>query len=163
MQAKAAGARYRVGPELEIPGYGCEDHFLEPDTVDHSWEVLGEILKRATAVDVDKDFVDIVIDIGMPVIHRGVRYNCRVFVLNGKVLHIRPKMHLAQDGNYREGRYFTTWKRTGEYEEYRCAPKSPSSSSFQQCLLGMQCNSQTWRRSAWGRVRLQAPAPLCRA
>ena len=23
-QAKAKGARYRVGPELELPGYGCE-------------------------------------------------------------------------------------------------------------------------------------------
>ena len=28
----------QVGPELEIPGYGCEDHFFELDTVDHSWE-----------------------------------------------------------------------------------------------------------------------------
>ena len=27
----------QVGPELEVPGYGCEDHFSEPDTVDHSW------------------------------------------------------------------------------------------------------------------------------
>jgi hypothetical protein len=30
----------QVGPELEVPGYGCEDHFLELDTVDHSWEAL---------------------------------------------------------------------------------------------------------------------------
>lgn len=30
----------QVGPELEIPGYGCEDHFMELDTIDHSWEVL---------------------------------------------------------------------------------------------------------------------------
>lgn len=27
----------QVGPELEIPGYGCEDHFAEQDTVEHSW------------------------------------------------------------------------------------------------------------------------------
>lgn len=27
----------QVGPELEIPGYGCEDHFIEHDTVEHSW------------------------------------------------------------------------------------------------------------------------------
>lgn len=31
---------------MEIPGYGCEDHFLEYDTVEHSWEVLGEILEK---------------------------------------------------------------------------------------------------------------------
>ena len=114
LQAKQAGARYRVGPELEIPGYGCEDHFLEPDTVDHSWEALAELLQ-------DESLGDIVVDVGMPVIHRGVRYNCRVFLLDGKVLLIRPKMHLANDGNYREGRYFTTWKRPGEHEPHQCA------------------------------------------
>jgi hypothetical protein len=27
--AKSKGATLRVGPELEIPGYGCLDHFLE--------------------------------------------------------------------------------------------------------------------------------------
>lgn len=26
--AKEQGATYRLGPELEICGYGCEDHFL---------------------------------------------------------------------------------------------------------------------------------------
>ena len=35
-KAKEAGAVIRVGPELEITGYGCEDHFLEQDTVSHS-------------------------------------------------------------------------------------------------------------------------------
>ena len=32
-----AGLPAQVGPELEIPGYGCEDHFTEHDTVEHSW------------------------------------------------------------------------------------------------------------------------------
>jgi hypothetical protein len=114
VQAKAAGARYRVGPELEIAGYGCDDHFLEPDTIDHSWECLGALLQC-------KDCQDMVVDVGMPVIHRGVRYNCRVFLLNGQVLLIRPKMHLADDGNYRESRYFTTWKHTGTTEDHGCA------------------------------------------
>lgn len=39
-----------------------------------------------------------------------MRYNCRVFVLNGKVLMIRPKQYLASDGNYREERWFSPWK-----------------------------------------------------
>jgi NAD+ synthase (glutamine-hydrolysing) len=80
--AKARGATVRVGPELEIPGYGCLDHFLEGesecvrvlgwpagrffedgwwplgDTVLHSWEVLASILSS------DKT-TDIVCDIGM--------------------------------------------------------------------------------------------------
>lgn len=27
--ARNRGATLRVGPELEVPGYGCLDHFLE--------------------------------------------------------------------------------------------------------------------------------------
>ena len=38
------GAAYRLGPELEISGYGCEDHFFEIDTVRHCWDTLAEIL-----------------------------------------------------------------------------------------------------------------------
>jgi predicted amidohydrolase len=34
----------------------------------------------------------------------GVLYNCRVLLLDGRVLLIRPKLHLANDGNYRETR-----------------------------------------------------------
>jgi predicted amidohydrolase len=54
----------KVGPELEIPGYGCEDHFLELDTVQHSWEVLAALLAGGHTGGLLCDF-------GMPVIHRG--------------------------------------------------------------------------------------------
>jgi NAD+ synthase (glutamine-hydrolysing) len=46
----------------------------------------------------------ILCDIGMPVLHHGVRYNCRVFCLDRKILMMRPKLFMADDGNYREGR-----------------------------------------------------------
>ena len=100
--AKARGARYRLGPELEISGYSCEDHFLELDTLRHSWESLACILKGGHTDG-------ILCDIGMPVMHKNVRYNCRVFVLDGEILLIRPKMILASDGNYREHRWFAAW------------------------------------------------------
>lgn len=60
----------------------------------------------------------ILCDIGMPVQHLGVRYNCRVFCLDRKIIAIRPKLHLADDGNYRETRWFTTWKRRNETEDH---------------------------------------------
>ena len=37
LPSRPPAAHLQVGPELEIPGYGCEDHFMEHDTVDHSW------------------------------------------------------------------------------------------------------------------------------
>jgi len=110
-EAKAKGAKYRLGPELEIPGYGCEDHFLEEDTFLHSWECLAELL----SLDVTEG---ILCDFGMPVMHKNVRYNCRVLCLNRKILLIRPKLFLAEDGNYREGRWFTAWRRLRETEDY---------------------------------------------
>lgn len=42
--AKQAGAKLRVGPELEIPGYDCLDTFLENDVYLHSWEMMARIL-----------------------------------------------------------------------------------------------------------------------
>jgi len=103
-QAKEQKCTYRLGPELEITGYSCQDHFLELDTIKHSWEVLAEILST--------DLTDgIICDIGMPVVHRDVLYNVRVIILNRHIYLIRPKAGMADDGNYREGRYFTAWRK----------------------------------------------------
>lgn len=110
-KAKEAGGKLRVGPELEVCGYGCLDHLLEQDLYLHCWEMLERILK-------DESCFNILLDIGMPVQHRNVRYNCRIICLNGKILLIRPKMWLANDGNYREMRHFTPWLRPQEYEDY---------------------------------------------
>ncbi|KAH8603085.1 glutamine-dependent NAD(+) synthetase [Bisporella sp. PMI_857] len=110
-QAKAAGSNLRVGPELETTGYSCQDHFLEGDTYLHSWEMLAQIIDHP-------ECQDILLDLGAPVRHRNVRYNCRVIVLNRKVLLIRPKLFLADDGNYREGRWFTPWAKARYVEDY---------------------------------------------
>ncbi|APA07381.1 hypothetical protein SS1G_13042 [Sclerotinia sclerotiorum 1980 UF-70] len=110
-RAKSAGASLRVGPELEITGYGCQDHFLESDTELHSWESLAEIIAH-------DDCRDILLDIGMPVRHKNVNYNCRVICYNAKILLIRPKLSLASDGNYREQRWFTPWKGQRIVEQY---------------------------------------------
>jgi NAD+ synthase (glutamine-hydrolysing) len=100
IEAKRRGAKYRVGPELEICGYGCLDHYLETDLYEHTMDMIFEIMN-------DRQLDDILIDIGAPIMHRSLRYNCRVILLNGRILLIRPKLYLANDGNYREMRYFT--------------------------------------------------------
>jgi NAD+ synthase (glutamine-hydrolysing) len=100
-EAKAAGCTFRTGPELELTGYGCEDYFLESDTFLHAWMSMAEILKGGLTDG-------ILCDIGMPVLHNGVPYNCRVWVLNRKIIGIRPKLWMANDGNYREMRHAST-------------------------------------------------------
>ncbi|XP_032894592.1 glutamine-dependent NAD(+) synthetase isoform X2 [Amblyraja radiata] len=109
--AKSKGARYRLGPELEICGYGCADHYLESDTVLHSFQMLAELLTSPTTED-------IICDVGMPVMHKSSLYNCRVIFLNKKILLIRPKMIMANGGNYREIRWFLPWNKPRKIEEH---------------------------------------------
>ena len=109
--AREAGARYRTGPELEVCGYNCQDHFYESDTLLHSWEVFGRLLSSPEARG-------LLCDVGMPVMHRNVTYNCRVAFFNGQVVMIRPKMAMCDDGNYRETRWFTAWTRRQELEDF---------------------------------------------
>ncbi|XP_050303483.1 glutamine-dependent NAD(+) synthetase [Anthonomus grandis grandis] len=111
LEAKEMGAAFRTGPELEICGYNCEDHFFESDTYLHSWEVLGELLTAPLCKD-------ILIDVGMPIMHKNVAYNCRLIFLNKKILLIRPKKTLAGGGNYREGRWFAPWKKDKTTEDF---------------------------------------------
>ncbi|XP_036918496.1 glutamine-dependent NAD(+) synthetase isoform X3 [Sturnira hondurensis] len=92
-------------------GYGCWDHYYESDTLLHSLQVLAALLESPVTQD-------IICDVGMPVMHRNVRYNCRVIFLNRKILLIRPKMALANEGNYYELRWFTPWSRSRQTEEY---------------------------------------------
>ncbi|KAK7959011.1 glutamine dependent NAD+ synthetase [Apiospora aurea] len=110
-RAKSVGARLRVGPELEISGYMSQDHFKEQDTFLHSLEMLARILR-------DESCHGILIDVGMPIQHRNVSYNCRVICLDGKILLIRPKQFMASDGNYREQRWFLPWAKPRQTEDY---------------------------------------------
>lgn len=50
--------------------------------------------------------------------HKNVIYNCRVIVHDRKILLIRPKMWLANDGNYRELRYFAPWMKPRQWEDH---------------------------------------------
>jgi NAD+ synthase (glutamine-hydrolysing) len=75
-------------------------------------ESIAEILRS--------DYTEgILCDIGLPVLHKGVRYNCRIFLLNRRIILIRPKLFLANDGNYREMRWFTGWQRIYELDEHQ--------------------------------------------
>lgn len=67
------------------------DHFLETDTYDHSIDMLFSILS-------DDSLHGILIDVGLPIMHRGCRYNSRAIILDGKLLCLRPKIYLANDG-----------------------------------------------------------------
>src|SRR5262245_34517180 len=65
---------------------------------------------------------DILLDIGMyvianapsltlrPIKQQSNYYNCRVIAYSAYIYLIRPKLWLANEGNYRERRYFQCWR-----------------------------------------------------
>ena len=111
-RCKEQGCKIRVGTELEIPGYGCYDHFKEYDTINHSWEIVAEIIKSGITQD-------ILVDLGMPILHHGNIYNSRVILWNSKVIGIRPKIILADGDVYFETRWFGFWKEKGKIAEFK--------------------------------------------
>lgn len=95
---------------------GCLDHFLENEVYENSWDSLYSILT-------DESLHGIMIDVGLPLLHRNCRYNARAIILNGKILCLRPKLYLANDGNFREMRFFTPWNRPRHVEQYYLPPR----------------------------------------
>ncbi|KAF1854509.1 hypothetical protein Lal_00013084, partial [Lupinus albus] len=116
--AKEAGATLRTGPELEITGYA--------DVYEHSLESLLAILT-------DTELHGILIDVGLPLMHRGCRYNCRAIVLDGKLLCLRPKIYLANDG---ENRFFTPWNRPRYVEKFNLPPALQKHQGVRQVPIG---------------------------
>ena len=58
---------------LCISGYGCADHFLENDTIQHSFEVLAELMTAS-------ETQDLLCDVGMYVCVPIVEYSaCVIF------------------------------------------------------------------------------------
>ena len=155
-RAKLAGARYRVGPELETCGYGCEDHFHEGDTETHAWEVIARICEDEALTS------GVVADVGAPATKDGVRYNCRVFIVDGKIAFVRPKRALADDGNYRESRWFTAWTKTNVVETFevpKCCEKYATGEggtvpfgdgalAFEDTRLGSETCEELWTPDA---------------
>lgn len=74
-------------------------------------EVLAEIIS-------DPACEGMLIDVGMGVRHRNVRYNCRIICSYKKIYLIRPKKFLANDGLYREARHFSAWVKDRQTEKY---------------------------------------------
>ncbi|BHF63543.1 Glutamine-dependent NAD(+) synthetase [Sparganum proliferum] len=136
LKAKQEGSRYRLGPELELSGYGCEDHFHEADTYAHSWECLAEILKSTVQ---EVAYRDIVCDIGMPVRFENARFNCRLVILNGRILLIRPKTVLADGGLHREPRWFTAWNHAEKLRQYPLPEIITSATPLRQTSAPFGC------------------------
>ncbi|HEX7261546.1 MAG TPA: nitrilase-related carbon-nitrogen hydrolase, partial [Luteolibacter sp.] len=99
-EARAAGATIVCLPELCITGYGCEDAFLAPNTHAQAWSGLREILPATKGL---------VVSLGLPIFHHNTVFNAAALAVDGKLVALVCKRHLAGDGIHYEPRWFKPW------------------------------------------------------
>ena len=98
--ARASGASIVCLPELCITGYGCEDAFLSPNTHTQAWAVLREILPETKGL---------IASLGLPIFHHNTVFNAAALAVDGKLIALVCKRHLAGDGIHYEPRWFKPW------------------------------------------------------
>ena len=105
--ARSRGASLVLLPEMALSGYGCEDAFLGMGVAQRAWDGLLRLLP---------DTRGLVVSVGLPVAERGAVYNCAALCVDGALVGLAVKRHLAGDGIHYEPRWFRAG-RPGELHE----------------------------------------------
>ena len=90
-----------VTPELSVTGYTCADLFFTKALQQSAEEALAEVVNYTKGKN-------ICVAVGMPVPFYNSLYNCAVIILDGKILGIVPKIHLANYNEFYEKRWFAS-------------------------------------------------------
>lgn len=99
-EARRAGVSVLCLPELCLTGYGCEDAFLSANTYERAWAALRELLPETAGM---------VVSFGLPVLHQHGLFNCAALAVDGRLVGLVAKRHLAGDGIHYEPRWFKPW------------------------------------------------------
>lgn len=104
VEAIREARRRQVGilclPELCITGYGCEDAFLSNGTQAMAQKLLLELLPETKGLAVS---------FGLPLLHRGALFNTAALAVDGMLMGLVAKQHLAGEGIHYEPRWFKRW------------------------------------------------------
>ncbi|GAA5494105.1 glutamine-dependent NAD(+) synthetase [Rubritalea halochordaticola] len=101
-EARGLGVSMLCLPELALTGYGCEDAFMMPNTVERAEQMLGAVKAASEGM---------VIAVGLPWRHHHTMFNVAAVLANGELLGLVGKQHLAGDGLHYEPRWFSEWPR----------------------------------------------------
>jgi NAD+ synthase (glutamine-hydrolysing) len=107
--ARQASVAVLCLPEMCISGYGCEDAFQSPSTLEQSWRSLTTLLPETRGL---------IATLGLPVLHHGSLFNAVALCCDGKLLGLVAKRNLAGDGLHYEPRWFKAWP-SGTVDNYR--------------------------------------------
>lgn len=90
-----------VFPELSITGYTCSDMFAHSAIFLASMEAL-EKIKAYT------EYKKVLVCVGMPICDHSRCYNCAVYVQNGHVIGVVPKIYIPNYNEFYEKRWFVS-------------------------------------------------------
>ena len=99
-EARRRGSALVCLPELCLTGYGCEDAFFAPSTAERAWAELQALLPRTQGM---------VVGVGLPILHGRALFNTSALCVDGRVVGLAAKRHLAGDGIHYEPRWFKPW------------------------------------------------------
>ena len=97
--AETECAKVLVFPELCIPGYTCNDLFLQNILLDGCLEGLKQICQAS-------ETKDMLIVVGLPFLYNARLYNVAAILCHGKVLGLVPKQHIPNYSEFYEARHF---------------------------------------------------------
>ena len=102
-KAVSEDVRLLVTPELSITGYTCADLFFTKALQQSAGEALKDL-----AVYTQEKYIAVVV--GLPVAFYNSLYNCAVVLINGEILGVVPKTHMANYNEFYEKRWFASGK-----------------------------------------------------
>ncbi len=102
-KAVSEDVRLLVTPELSITGYTCADLFFTKALQQSAGEALKDIVEHSKGKN-------IAVVVGLPVAFYNSLYNCAVVLMNGGILGIVPKTHMANYNEFYEKRWFASGK-----------------------------------------------------
>lgn len=93
--------RLLVTPELSITGYTCADLFFSKALYNSAMSALVEIAEYTNGKN-------IAVLVGVPVEYKNSLYNCAAVLVNGVVVGLVPKIHIANYNEFYEKRWFAS-------------------------------------------------------
>ncbi len=102
-KAVSEEVRLLVTPELSITGYTCADLFFTKALQQSAGEALEDLAVYTQGKN-------IAVVVGLPVAFYNSLYNCAVVLMNGEILGIVPKTHIANYNEFYEKRWFASGK-----------------------------------------------------
>ncbi len=101
-EADKAGCDLVVFPELSLTGYTCADLFFQEALLDAATAGLAEVCEYT------RNFPELTVAVGAPLVIAGQMYNCGAVISDGKVHGIVPKTFLPNYKEFYERRWFSS-------------------------------------------------------